>query len=316
MKLSDLVAYLTQLNRFDIGQVNPALAKQFEPLIHTVTNHEMQYSDISQCLHTINQEVRQCIYNFENTVNRLKQEILNNIESAEPQFFINSYRLYSENMVNDSNELMLSRRISISPETEQHIVARLVRHGDWHYPGMIIRPGVEKWIQHLVALDPLYLVDVNTEMLDPCVSQFNQEYQTRLRKYIIKESVSMPMLTALPQQQMALILAYNYFEFKPMELIEKLLLEVFNCLRPGGTFAFTFNNCDRHGAVDLAERFCMCYTPGRLLLNRARDIGYEVAYTFDVNAASTWVELQRPGKLTNIRGGQSLAKIIAKGNKT
>jgi hypothetical protein len=33
---------------------------------------------------------------------------------------------------------------------------------------------------------------------------------------------------------------------------------------------------------------------------------------FHLDGASTWIEVVKPGELTSLRGGQSLAKIVAK----
>ena len=190
-----------------------------------------------------------------------------------------------------------------------------MRHADWHYPAMILRPGLESWIQDLVALDPLYLVDTRASLLEPCLATFPPEYRNRLRSYVVPDTDQDLRLHQLPQGQMSLVLAYNYFHYKPLEVIRRLLAEIYDCLRPGGTVMFTFNDCDRAGAVELAERNYMCYTPGRLILASAELQGYEVMHTYTMDAAATWVELRRPGVLHNLRGGQTLAKIVAKAAK-
>lgn len=316
MKLSYLVNYLNNLDRYDITGAHSALAAHLDPVLHTVATHDLQFPEITARLHSHRNRMAGCLQEYADAVVDLRQEIKRNIELLEPHYLQESYKLYSENMVNDSNEHMLNRRPALKPEDVTYIRARLMRHSDWHYPGMILRPGLENWIDDLVALDPMYLVDVNYEMLLPCVSKFTPEYQTRVRKYVINESFDSPMFDRLPRAQMSLVLAYNYFNFKPLELVRCFLREIYDILRPGGTLMFTFNNCDRSGGVNLAERYFMCYTPGRLVLSAAELLGFNVTHTYDIDAASTWVELVKPGTLDNIRGGQTLAKIVAKAAKT
>ena len=83
-------------------------------------------------------------------------------------------------------------------------------------------------------------------------------------------------------------------------------------LRTGGTFFFNFNDCDQQGGVALTEHYFSCYTPGRLIYEYAEQVGYEIVHQETIDAASTWVELKKPGQLTSIRGGQCLAGIFKK----
>ena len=55
----------------------------------------------------------------------------------------------------------------------------------------------------------------------------------------------------------------------------------------------------------------MCYTPGNKLKKIAQDHGYIVNFECNGLSDAKWIELQKPGELTSIRGGQSLAKIVA-----
>jgi SAM-dependent methyltransferase len=316
MKLSYLVSYLNHLDRYDITGAHTVLTGHLDPVLHAVSTHDLQFPDITERLHSHRDRMTGCLQDYAQAIDDLKHEIRRNIELLEPHYLQESYKLYSENMVNDTNEHMLNRRPTLQADSVAYLRARLMRHSDWHYPGMILRPGLEEWIQDLVALDPMYLVDVNHDMLLPCVAQFTPEYQARVRRYVIQESADVPMFDRLPQAQMSLVLAYNYFNFKPLELVRCFLREIYGVLRPGGTLMFTFNNCDRSGGVDLAERYFMCYTPGRLVLSAAELLGFRVAHTYDIDAAATWVELQKPGTLSSNRGGQALAKIVAKSAKT
>jgi len=312
MRLSDLVAYLNHLDTFRTQQASQAMTQHLDPLVHAVTTHALQFGSVCQDLTQVRNQIDQCLQEFDTGLDRLKQHIRHNIDALEPHYLSESYRLYSEGMVHDSDEVILDRRPELEADVVSYLRARLMRHSDWHYPAMILRPGRESWIQDLVALDPLYLVDTRASLLQPSLETFPPEYRNRVRCYVAQDSDQDPVLHMLPRQQMSLVLVYNYFHYKPLEIIRKLLAEIYDCLRPGGTVMFTFNDCDRAGAVELAERYYMCYTPGRLILASAELQGYEIVHTYTMDAAATWVELRRPGQLQNIRGGQTLAKIVAK----
>jgi len=74
----------------------------------------------------------------------------------------------------------------------------------------------------------------------------------------------------------------------------------------------TFNDCDNEKAVDLVERHFSCYTPGYLIKDLATNIGYSEVFSYNGDQPSTWIELRKPGELSSLRGGQTLARIVNK----
>lgn len=282
------------------------------PQLHVIKNHDIKFADLIQELEKDYDNIHRHIVSFLEHIKQVKQELQQLVDDQEHQYLSESYKLYEAMMEQDTNDYILQRRLALSESSQNFIHGRIKRYGDWHHCGMILRPGQEDFFDALVALDPLYLVDINRELMQPFLSRFNPVYRSRVRPYVIQESIDHGMLDQLPNQQFGFVLAFNYFNYKPLELIRRIMQEIFHKLRPGGTLAFTFNNCDRYGAIELVERCFMCYTPGRLVLSAAENIGYEIRETFLVDAACTWVEISKPGTLTSLRGGQSLAKLVAK----
>jgi SAM-dependent methyltransferase len=191
---------------------------------------------------------------------------------------------------------------------------RLKNLTDWRLPGMIIRPGVETYIEDMVPMDPLYVVDHDQALTQPSIKKFTPEYQRRLREYVINDWKDGPILDKLPDNQFGLIFAYHYFNHKPMPIINQFLLEFYKKLRPGGSVIFTYNNCDLASGVDKAERAWMLYTPMRLIERRADELGFELTAAYDGKGDVSWLELRKPGDITSLRGGQTLAKVLAKDN--
>jgi SAM-dependent methyltransferase len=185
-------------------------------------------------------------------------------------------------------------------------------YGNWKYPAMIIRPGREKFIDDMVMFDPLYLIDSDHELLKPAIEKFPEDYQKRLRTYVIDELKNDHLLQQIPDNQFGLCLAFNLFNFRPLEVIRRYLTEIYQKLKPGGVILLTFNDCDRDKAVMLVEQHFASYTPGTLIQELASSIGYEPIFKWDDGGPSTWLEIKKPGTLTSLRGGQTLAKIIHK----
>jgi SAM-dependent methyltransferase len=164
----------------------------------------------------------------------------------------------------------------------------------------------------MVSFDPLYLVDIRYELLQPALDKFNSLYQRRLRTHIVTENFNEDILNNLPNNQFGFCLAYDYLNYRPFEIIKKYLIEMYQKLKSGGTFILTFNDCDKANAVKLAEKNERPYTPGNLIKSLAISIGYEIIFTDTTDEASTWLEIRKPGTLTSLRGGQTLARIIPK----
>jgi hypothetical protein len=312
MKLSSLLAYKAILDDMTPLDTAPIAHETLAPVLHTVKTNDLQFSNLTERLQQQYNRVLDCLVDIDQTLDEVKENITTMIRQHEPSYYIKSSELYQEMTAYDSIEHTLSRRYQIDKETREFLTARIQAHGDWHHAGMIIRPGHEEWINLLVGCDPLYLVDTDLKLLDPAVLRFNDQYQRRLRTYAVTESVDAPILTDLPTGQFAFCLAYYFFNFKPIEIIQAYIVEIFSRLKPGGTLAMSFNDCDRAGGVDLAERSFMCYTPGHAVLTAAQSAGFELQQRFKIDSANTWLELRKPGELTSIRGGQTLATVMPK----
>ena len=74
----------------------------------------------------------------------------------------------------------------------------------------------------------------------------------------------------------------------------------------------TYNNCDLAHGVTRAEHVWMLYTPRRLIERHAVGLGFELIQAYDGRGDVSWLELRKPGDLTSLRGGQTLAKVLAK----
>jgi SAM-dependent methyltransferase len=312
MKLSDLVNYRNELDSMSTGLLSRNVDLEIEKITHLVNNQNLQLHDFGKKLNEKQANIQDAFNNFENYLNDLKHQLHQLIQSTEKPWFAESYRLYEKEMIYETTEYILDRRANISAETEQFYRTRIVRYNSWKHPVMIIRPGRETYIQELLASDPLYLVDESYDLLTPTMNLFNEQYQNRLRPYVINERNSEQILEKLPNGQFGLVFAYNFFNFRPFEVLKKYLAEIYDKLRPGGILAMTFNDCDRNKGVILVEQHFCCYTPGYLVQELAQSVGYEIEFSWNDQGPTTWLELRKPGNFESLRGGQALAKVIPK----
>lgn len=312
MKLSDLVNYKNMLDATSVESFKRSADINIERITHLVSTQNIQIAEFATQLQNSRLEIQRSFECFEQDLDSLKKQLQQLIETSEKPWFIESYRLYEQEMIHETVEYILDRRPQITAETEQFYRTRIVRYNSWHHPVMIIRPGRETFINELLASDPLYLVDENKDLLMPAVNLFNEQYQQRLRLYTINDRTDQEILGKLPDSQFGFVFAYNFFNFRPFEVIKKYLLEIFHKLRPGGVLAITFNDCDREKGVMLVEQHYCCYTPGYLVRELAQSLGFEIEFSWTDEGPTTWLELRKPGKFQSLRGGQSLAKIVPK----
>jgi len=313
MKLSEIVAYLNLLDTLNVDVESFDARRRLEAVTHVVETSHIQVDHYSKELRDCVDSINHSIGHFNERLSQLKQQLQRQVFEQEPAYLQESLRVFEHEMVFENNQYILDRRLKIDDESNVLLESRLRNLSDWRLSGMIFRPGLESHIEHLVPLDPLYVVDQHQELLNPAVRKFTPEYQRRLRQYVIDDRQPGDILSQLPNGQFGFVLAYNFFNFKPLQILNRYITELANKLRPGGTMLFTYNNCDRAHGVALAERAWMMYQPKRLILAHVDRVGLELVNSHEGLGDLSWLELRKPGNIESLRGGQTLAKIVALG---
>ena len=311
MKLSQLIAYRNYLEETSALLVGRTADRDLARIIHMAQTNSVQIDQFTDQLTAQQGIIQKNFEEFEQLLNQLRQRTKELIAQQEPAWFVESYRLYESEMCHETAEYTLKRHSSISTEARIALQTRLLNYTDWQYAGMVIRPALETFIYDMVSFDPLYIIDESYELLEPTIDRFPEQYQRRLRPYVINERQTEPMMIKVPDGQFGMCLVYYLFNFRPLEVIKQYLVEIFQKLKPGGVLIMTFNDCDREKAVMLVEQHYACYTPGYLVKDLVTSLGYEILYSWNDSGPSTWLELRKPGTLTTLKGGQSFAKVVA-----
>ena len=312
MKLSELVRYLNYLDQDLLLENLDSTMSQSETLLASVIRQPAALPSFNSDLESDFLKIKDSVAQFTGTINTLKQHIKKQVLEQEPAMYAQSHSLYEDSMIYETNEHVLNRKLNVTDKQREELAGRIKRHTDWRWPGLLFRPGSDTFIEDMVPLDPLYLIDQNEELLQPAVAKFEPSYQRRLRQYIVDDRQPGPILKSIPNNQFGFVFANMFFNFKPLSLVNKYLGEIYQKMRPGGTLIFTYNECDSWQGVDLAERNFMCYTPGHQIRMHAESLGFIVERNITDPANAAWFELIKPGELESIRGGQALAKIRPK----
>lgn len=309
MKLSDLVQFLNYLDQHDLSDAVVRSRDPVNSIANMIIGADVLAPDDKKSVQHSIATVDQALQNFSTTVQNLRLSIMRQIQQQEQEYFANSTSLFDTGYRHDSVDHIINRTVSLSDEAAAVFAQRLKLYTTWQHPGLLFRPVHLTALHEVVALDPMYLVDTHQELLTSITQRFTEQYQQRVRNYIIDDYAAGAMLAQLPQGQFGLVAAQGFLNFKPIDVINRIVAEVYHLLRPGGAFVFTYNNCDYAGAVKLAERNFTCYTPGRLIKQAAAKAGYELNYEHNEINGVGILELGRAGKKQSLRGGQTLAMI-------
>ena len=326
MTLSRLVALRNHLDTIDTDPVSKNTLRQLEGIISDIDSYEQNFGGVQEQLIDNCNDISRSFDSFNDTLISLKTLINANIAVWGDHYYKKTSDIYRQVAERNRGQPVVQEEPSLPADVESYLQTRLSRYADWHYPGAIIRPNSSRWIENLVALDPLYLIDTSYDLVRPSLAEFNEQYQNRLRFYPLQEDIPIKsslerqgttgFSPKLPVNQFWIVFAYNFFNYKPLHIIIQYLDWVYTLLRPGGNFVFTFNDCDKWGGVDLAERHFAAYTPKKIVFENCQEIGFTITNCYDINGASAWVELAKPGAVETRRGGQSLAKIVDKPHNT
>jgi SAM-dependent methyltransferase len=308
MKLSELVDLRERLKsafflepvlasvdnlRLNISLVNQNISEEYSEHLDLLIK---DYRDIRAAIHRPGERVQEII----DSINK-------EISSKSSHFFLNNYE--DELSYEDPENIRKIRVMYIPVQVQQEVESRIGLYSNWKYPALELGCRDGEWTKFLVASDPLYIADSHQDFLDSTVKDYPAEYQRRVRQYLIKNDE----YGVLPQNQFNLVFSWNHFNYRTLDTIKQTLKQVYNLLRPGGVFMFSYNNADMPSGAAYAETYFMSYVPKSLLLPMIQSMGYEVVYQKDHEPAVSWLEIRKPGELTTIRGHQALGIIKEKG---
>lgn len=308
MKLSELVAYRDKLRKHDINTFNTMNTQIFDFL-----QAEIEDPGYLSLFTEHRNDIMRSIDKFKADHLDYDHKLTQQIHEQEKEYLVESEERFKLNAPKETIDARRNRKLEIQPDTHEYLKSRIDHYASWDQAGLQVCPSHGELTDELVSLDPLYLIDYHEPLLKEVRDQFKEQYRNRLRSYIFpKFDLDRAMFDKLPQEQFGFIIAYNYFDNMSMSYIQQILKECYNLIKPGGHMIFTFNDCDLPHNIDLAERGYKYYTPGRLVKHYLENTGFTVLKQFRETYGMAWFEVEKPGKLDSVKGGQVLAQIKRK----
>jgi ubiquinone/menaquinone biosynthesis C-methylase UbiE len=283
---------------------------RYKTQFEAIKNISSVYKKNLKAISDIADEVSTKLKLLDNEIEKINTEIDQEINSITANYHQRGYKVnghFATNRTNPETERG-SRKLPLSEETSKKIIATVQKFSDWKYPALDIGPGDGIWTEHLVANEPLYLVDIHWDFLESTKSKFNAVYQNRLRLYKTNETD----LSMLPQNQFGFVFSWNVFNYLTTDLIDQYLKEIFSVLRPGGVCMFSYNNAERTHCAKNVELGYMSYMPKKLLTTLIHQHGFEIIGLEDRDETISWAEIRKPGVLSTIKAHPVLGEIIQK----
>ena len=312
MNLVELVKYREALERLARKSLSKNVAEDFLDIDRDLQTVDIDFNDLKS---QITDEIKS-VYKSLNRIETLIADYLDQYkdfyESTLAPYYALSHSFY-EASKQDTPDYIFERdsnkKLIDDDSTRRMLEERIKHYTNWKWPGVQIRPLGGEFTQTLAPCDPLYLADTHNDLFQQVKEMWTPEYQRRLRYYVFDEHLDDP-LCSLPESQIGIVFAVNFFNFRSMEIIQRYLRSFKRILRPGGVAMFTYNNCDLSKSVDLfANKSYYCFTPGGALRQMCIQEGFEVICSFDADFGASWLEIRKPGKIDSLRGGQNLAQI-------
>lgn len=318
MRLSNLVKLKNNLKSIDSNAVRQK-AEVLDGQLSQLFNIDMHLDYRTQ----LENKIKECdlientLSSIDNKIQELIEQIDQEINEITKDYLARGYMIngfYGSNYTDVTTERN-DRLMPINDETRSEVIVRLRSYTDWHYPVLEIGPGDGVWTEHLVAGDPLYILDRHQEFIDNTLNKFNGVYRNRIRPYLtgLHGRVHEEDMSMLPENQFGFIFSWNVFNYMPLKETTTMLHGAFKCLRPGGVMMFSYNNCDVAQCAEYVEQGFRSWMPSALLEQTCRDLGFEIIANRSIEETVHWIEIRKPGTLTTTKHHQVLGKIIDAG---
>ena len=304
MKLHDIIELRESLkDAYPLDTIN----KELDSIIENLSNLQSKYNEdysyrLGEVLHVI-EKARASLSEPLERLTDVQEIIKKDLHDATEKFREPNYQ--GELFYGRPEKIREIRTLYIPNGIEDIIQNAIDLYVDWRYPGLEIGCRDGEYTKFMVSCDPLYITDVHQEFVDSTMGKHTEEYQRRLRPYVIQDM----NLQMLPASQFGFIFSWNFFNYLTLDSINVYLTQCFNLLRSGGVMMFSYNNADMPASAAYADSYFMSYVPKSLLIPMCEQLGFEIISSTDLEPAVSWVEIRKPGELQMIKAHQVLGEI-------
>ena len=216
-------------------------------------------------------------------------------------------RDYDDYEKRDRNFNLIQMRASLDEDLIEKITSDIGYYSDWRFAGIELNPSIGEHTTSMLACDPLYLYTSNITDANSIKSKFNNFFADK-RLFFYDD------LDKLPQNQLGLAVNINCYEFLPIDPIKEEMRKVYNILRPGGHFIFTYNDCEHEAQLDFlnGSGSFRTFNTKTLMTSMIQMIGFDLVKHQSYRETHSWMVVKKPGDLESAKLGAPLVKITDK----
>ena len=222
------------------------------------------------------------------------------LRDEELKIFRRDYNLYQEHKPN--YQLMIERSEHLDEELLQAVKQEVGNISRWEYAGIELNPSNGIFTRSMLSCDPLYLYTGNVTDMDAVRNRFNEFFRE-------KRLFCYSNFKDFPQDQMGVAVSVNCYEFWPLDPIKDEMKHVFNLLRPGGMFVFTYNDCETEASLDLCANNYRSYNTKELMSKMVEMLGFDIVRTECIRKAHSFMVVKKPGERTTQKLSAPLVTI-------
>lgn len=304
MKLQELVSLRNELQQsIDLSVIQIEISKNQTRLNELAVMSNDNFSQKITALANNHDSVLNVAKSDLDKLQAIIDEVNQEISNLTTRFFENDYQTECQHHTVD--DIRHNKILNIEAEAEQDLLKKIQLHTTWKYPTLEIGCRDGRWTKELVSADPLYIAEYFQEFLDDTTGLFPQEYQNRLRRYLIRDF----KIDNLPTNQFSFIFSVDFFNYLSLDTIKQFLKQVMSWLRPGGTMIFTYNNADMSASAGMCDNYFMTYVPKSMLVPMVESMGFQVVSSADYLPSTSWLEIRKAGELSTVKAHQALGEI-------
>ena len=315
-KLQDIVRYRAMVDSIDMDTIRRDINNTLSSVCNDLAINNFDTESLKDRMLHSQLKVLNNLEDMALDLNTFKEEINKHVKQIENPYYEKSKEIYKKRTLMspmDKLSQLKNKDLLFHEDTTKLLINAITIKISNQYACCQLAPGYGNITKHLVHGTPLYIVEEDKEASVVNTDFFNQIMTNRIAWYEMNDADE-EILAVLPQEQIGCFVVIDYFNFKSEDIIEKYLKSIYNCLRPGGTVIFTFNNCDYPNAIDKVDEMYYCYTTGTQMKKICSSIGFEIqkltAIGYDeLDNGISWLEIKKPGELSTIRSAQGLAEI-------
>ena len=119
MKLSALISYLNLLQEPEFDPTYEAITDKLGAISRAINDHSLQFGSLSDDLNADLNNIKSAILSFDTTLQLLKQKLQSEIQQQEPEYYKESMRLFEQDMVFETTDYILNRRLKVDFDTSE-----------------------------------------------------------------------------------------------------------------------------------------------------------------------------------------------------